>query len=156
VFATRGSDEWIAVESDGDEEIEALLSTLGLEEAPAEAERAVAEALCRVDRFEITRRLQSASVAAFPVMSIADLAADAGLRDCGFLVDVPYGAGRVPMPGIPVRGVPYREGLARPAPSCGEHSLAILRDYLRLPPEEIESLFHRGVVACDDREVVPS
>jgi crotonobetainyl-CoA:carnitine CoA-transferase CaiB-like acyl-CoA transferase len=147
VFATRGSDEWIAVEADGDEEIAALLSVVGIDEAPVHPERALAEALGRMDRIETARRLQSVGVAAFPVMSVADLAADAGLRSCGFLVDVSYGTHRAPMPGIPIRGVPHRADLSRRAPTCGEHSLAILRDYLRLPQEEIAMLLERGVVS---------
>ena len=94
-----------------------------------------------LDRWEITRLLQAAGVAAFPSMSSRDLESDPQLNERGFFT-------RLAHPEVGVRthaGIPWRfadtpNGVRSPAPCIGEHTDEVMRDLLGLTPDEIARL----------------
>jgi benzylsuccinate CoA-transferase BbsF subunit len=100
------------------------------------------------DRWDATRRLQSAGVAAFPSMSPQDLAADPQLLARGFLEQLDHPeVGRRVHAGIPWRLAVGPNGVRRPAPLLGQHTDEVLRDLLDLDEAACAQLRHDGVVA---------
>ena len=93
------------------------------------------------ERWQATRTLQAAGVAAFPSMSARDLVEDPHLRERGFLEHYDH-------PEVGLRhyaGVPWRldgetGGVQGRAPLLGEHGDRVLREILGLPEEEIARL----------------
>jgi crotonobetainyl-CoA:carnitine CoA-transferase CaiB-like acyl-CoA transferase len=93
------------------------------------------------DRWEITRRLQTVGVAAFPSMSSRDLVEDAHLNGRGFFAHLPH-----PEVGVQTHtGIPWiltnaPNGVRSPAPLLGQHTDEVLRDVLRYTDEDIARL----------------
>ncbi len=93
------------------------------------------------DRWEITRRLQSRGVAAFPSMSSSDIATDPHLSERGFLVKLAHPeVGRRVHPGIPWTMAETRCEVRSPAPLLGADTDAVLREVLGMSDPEIERL----------------
>jgi benzylsuccinate CoA-transferase BbsF subunit len=99
-------------------------------------------------RWDVTRRLQAAGVAAFPSLSPQDLAADPHLEARGFLerLDHPE-VGRRVHAGIPWRLTVGPNGVRSPAPQLGQHTDEVLRDLLGLDDEARARLRQDGVIA---------
>ena len=99
------------------------------------------------DRWEITRALQRAGVAAFPSMSNKDLASDEHLRERGYLV-------RLDHPEVGQRthvGIPWTLGarpcrVAAPAPIRGADTDAVLSKLLGYSSDKIEQLRKAGAL----------
>jgi crotonobetainyl-CoA:carnitine CoA-transferase CaiB-like acyl-CoA transferase len=100
------------------------------------------------DRWEITRRLQSRGVAAFPSMSSADIASDPHMTERGFLVNLPHPeVGRRIHPGIPWSMAETKCAVRSPAPLLGADTDAVLREVLGMSAAEIERLRSSDVLS---------
>jgi crotonobetainyl-CoA:carnitine CoA-transferase CaiB-like acyl-CoA transferase len=99
------------------------------------------------DRWQLTRRLQAAGVAAFPSLSPQDLAADPHLAARGFLEQLDHPeAGRRMHAGIPWRLAAGPNGVRAPAPLLGQHTDEVLGDVLGLGDEERDRLRADGII----------
>ncbi len=99
------------------------------------------------DRWEITRKLQAAGVAAFPSMSSKDLTEDTQLNGRGFFVRLPH-----PVVGIQTHtGIPWLltnapNGVRSAAPLLGQHTDEVLRGVLGCTDEDIARLREQKVL----------
>jgi benzylsuccinate CoA-transferase BbsF subunit len=99
------------------------------------------------DRWETTRILQAAGVAAFPSMSAKDLAEDRHLRERGYLVELEHPeVGRRIHAGIPWQMSDSTCRVKAAAPILGADSEPVLRSLLGLSAEDIERLRKAEVV----------
>lgn len=161
-FRCKGEDEWVTIACGTDAEWQALCAAIGTSSL-AEDDRfrtavdrkrnedALEEILAgwtrERDKWEVTRLLQAAGVAAFPSMNAEDLLEDPQLAERGFFV-------RLPHPEIGVRtytSVPWKLLGTSPAtitraPLLGEHTDTVLREILGYPKETIERLEKDGVL----------
>jgi CoA:oxalate CoA-transferase len=82
------------------------------------------------------------------VLGIPDLAQDPQLAARGQLaeIDHPDGQGRIPTRGVPIRFLESPGALRTPAPGVGQHTDAILREWLGIADEEIAALRRQGVI----------
>jgi len=100
------------------------------------------------DRWEVTRELQRAGVAAFPAMSNKDLATDEHLRERGYLVQMEHPiVGRRIQMGIPwtMSGTPCR--IRSTAPLRGADTDAVLKELLGCSADQIQKLRDAGVLS---------
>lgn len=114
----------------------------------AELDLLIAAWTSRHDRWEATRRLQAAGVAAFPSLSPAELwCKDPQLAAIGTLERPEHPrTGTCVLPGIPWRLARSPNGLRRPAPLPGEHTAEVLGE-LGFDRDEIGVLAERGAVS---------
>lgn len=106
-----------------------------------ELERLLTEWTSRRARWEATKILQAASVAAFPSLSATDLAEDQNLEARGVF-------SRLEHPEVGARqhiGISWLlaespNGVRSPAPLLGQHTDEVMRDVLGYTPEEIARL----------------
>jgi benzylsuccinate CoA-transferase BbsF subunit len=161
-FRAKGEDEWVTIACGSDDEWRALARTVGragLAEDPRFAtaadrkrnEDALEEMLTawttERDKWEITRTLQAAGIAAFPSMSSKDLADDRHLNERGFFARLPHTeVGTRTHAGIPWRLANSPNGVRSPAPLLGEHTDEVLRDLLGYSDEEIAKLKEERVL----------
>jgi len=161
-FRTAGEDDWVSIACDSDEEFAALCGVMDRPKlandqrfATAGARKANEEALeteitawtSGRDRWEVTRQLQAAGVAAFPSMTSADLVNDPHLRERDIFVELEH-------PEVGVRthvGIPWKLSatpcaVERPAPLLGQHTDEVLREVLHMPDTELAALRERGVL----------
>jgi crotonobetainyl-CoA:carnitine CoA-transferase CaiB-like acyl-CoA transferase len=99
------------------------------------------------DRWEATRELQRAGVAAFPSMSNKDLATNEHLAERGFLVQLEHPVvGRRIHTGIPwtMSGTPC--SIRHAAPTRGADTDSVLRELLDYSPDRIAKLRDAGVL----------
>lgn len=100
------------------------------------------------DRWDVTRELQRAGVAAFPSMSNKDLATDEHLRERGYLVELEHPeVGRRIHMGIPwtMSGTPCR--VQHAAPLRGFDTDSVLRELLGYSSDQIQKLRDAGVLS---------
>lgn len=155
-FHCAGEDEWVTIACGADEEWRALCQVIGQPQLAADAryrtatdrkthedelERVLAAWTAQKDKWEVTRMLQAAGVAAFPSMNCKDLAEDAHLHERGFF-------SRLQHPEIGVRthtGIPWLmtnspNGVRAPAPLLGQDTDQIMRDLLGYTDQKIAQL----------------
>lgn len=155
-FACAGEDEWISIACADDDEFSRLCGAIGRPELAGDRRfrtaadrKAHEDALEEIvtqwtrarDKWRATETLQAAGVAAFPAMNSRDLAEDPHLEARGFFA-------RLPHPAVGVRthsGIPWRltnapNGVRTPAPTLGEHTLAVMRGLLGYSAEQVERL----------------
>ena len=99
------------------------------------------------DRWEMTRALQRAGVAAYPPLSNKDLAENEHLRERGFLVALEHAeVGKRIHAGVPwtMSGTPTK--VRKPAPLRGADTDSVLRDLLGYSQTEIDRLRADGVL----------
>ena len=100
------------------------------------------------DRWDTTRALQAAGVAAFPAMSNRDLAEDAHLNERGYLVRLEHPeVGQRAHAGIPwkMSGTPC--AVRSPAPLRGADTEEVLKKLLGITGDRVEQLRKTGVLA---------
>jgi crotonobetainyl-CoA:carnitine CoA-transferase CaiB-like acyl-CoA transferase len=159
-FPAKGEDEWVVVAAETDAEWQALCRTMGRPElagdprfATLSERRAHEDELSGIvaawtasrDKHEAARILQAAGVPAAPVQTPQDLARSAYLQHRGFYTVLEHAeAGRHPYPGLPIRLslTPGRQ--VRAAPPFGSDNMIVLRDILKMEPEEIAALQPRA------------
>lgn len=161
-FRCLGEDTWVAISCGSEEEWQALCRVMGQErlgEDPRfrttrdrkahedELEELISAWTTQHDRWEITKLLQDAGVAAFPSMSSKDLAEDAQLNARGFFVRLPHaGVGIQTHTGIPWLLTNAPNGVRSPAPLLGQYTDEVLRRVLGYTDEDIRRLKEQQVL----------
>ena len=100
-------------------------------------------------KHDCTDALTAHGVAASPVNTAADVMKCPQATSRGMLVEVDDRvAGRVTVPGNPIKlGGPAGRTIAR-IPALGEHTIEVLSDVLGLPDERVQAMWREGVVAA--------
>jgi crotonobetainyl-CoA:carnitine CoA-transferase CaiB-like acyl-CoA transferase len=160
-YPAAGDDRWVVIASGSDEQWRRLCTVmdrpeladdpryrtlLGRLERRAEVDALVAEWTRTRDAFEITDLLQRQGIAAGPVASNADLAADPHLQQAGYFHTLArrlVGTHSYPTTAARLSRTPAR--YHAPAPLLGEHSAAVLKEILGLSDAEIDRLIEEGV-----------
>ncbi|MGE0680380.1 MAG: CaiB/BaiF CoA transferase family protein [Candidatus Binatia bacterium] len=161
-FRCHGEDEWVTIACSTDEEWRSLCQAIGQPQlatdpryrtAPDrkthedELEQLLTAWTEQRDKWEVTRILQAAGVAAFPSMNCKDLAEDPHLNEREFF-------SRLHHPEIGVRthtGIPWRmtnspNGVRAPAPLLGQDTDQIMRDLLEYTDQKIAQLKEERVL----------
>ncbi len=160
-YPCRGTDEWITIAVQTDEQWEALVAEIG---APAWArdarfqtaggrkadeddlDRLMAQFTQSEDRYDLMHRLQQRGVPAGVVQKSVDRCTrDPQLQERGYFVPLPQSEiGTWPIEGFPAKcqNMPIDIGglPGRAAPLMGEDNDYVYRDVLGLTPEEIAAL----------------
>ena len=160
--AMGDDDKWVSIAVGTEDEWRALCRVIGqpaLAEDPrfrdAAARKQNEDALDEIitkwtsisDRWEATRELQQAGVAAFPAMSNKDLATNEHLKDRGFLVQMEH-----PMVGRRIHtGIPWTMSetpceIRHAAPLRGADTDSVLKQLLGYSPDQIGKLRDAGVL----------
>lgn len=155
-FRCAGEDEWVTIACGSDEEWQTLCQVIGQSALGQDArfrtaqdrkahEDEIEELLTAwtapQNKWEVTRTLQAAGVAAFPSMTSKDLVEDPHLQERGFFA-------RLQHPEVGVRthsGIPWHltntpAGVRSPAPLLGQHTDEIMSDLLGYSEQEIARL----------------
>jgi benzylsuccinate CoA-transferase BbsF subunit len=161
--ASGDADRWISIAVSTDAEWRSLCDVIGKPElaedvlfATQEARKRNEEALDRIitqwtatrDRWDATKLLQKAGVAAFPSMSNKDLATNEHLRERDFMIEIEHPeVGRRVHVGMPwtIRQLPRRANSA--APLRGADTDAVLRNLLGYSAARIEELRRADVLS---------
>ncbi|MFN0091479.1 MAG: CoA transferase [Acidimicrobiales bacterium] len=161
-YRARGEDDWLTIAVTTDEEWASLCRVVGggldgdarfataadRKANEAALDERIAAWAADQDRWDATRALQAAGVAAFPSLSPADLyGGDAQLEARGFLErpDHPL-VGRRTVPGIPWIMHRSPNGLQAPAPLLGQHTEEILVGLLGYSEAEVAALRESGAL----------
>ena len=162
LYRCAGSDDWIAVTVQDDQQWDALVDLM---DRPAWCDESLAGVSGRKERADdIDRRLQEwfaaqpletaverlagAGIPAAPVVSPSSVTENPQLRERGFFEALEHpstGAGLYPCPPFAAL-VGQERWLLRPPPRLGEHNGEILRDRCGLTEEELTSLATGGVI----------
>jgi crotonobetainyl-CoA:carnitine CoA-transferase CaiB-like acyl-CoA transferase len=161
-FRCSGEDTWVAIACGAEEEWQTLCHVMGqpqLIDYPQfrtasdrkaheeELEQYITAWTTQHDRWEITRRLQTVGVAAFPSMNSKDLVEDEHLNIRGFFARLPHPqVGTQTHTGIPWILANAPNGVRSPAPLLGQHTEEVLRDVLRYTDEDITRLKEQQVL----------
>lgn len=154
VYRSKGTNSWITIAVASDDEWASLCRVAGRPEWLADSrfssqvkrhehrkalDKLMDEWTQNQDKWELTRNLQAAGVAAAPMVTIDDLHSDLELPTAHFYqhIDYPY-LDSYPGPGARLDGSPLQ--LKTPPPMLGQHNEEILRDLLGYSPEQIEEL----------------
>jgi benzylsuccinate CoA-transferase BbsF subunit len=161
-FRCAGEDEWVSIACGTDEEWQALCNTIGQLQLVTDArfrtasdrktnedelERLLTAWTEQHSKWEVTRILQAAGVAAFPSLSSKDLVEDPHLNERGFFA-------RLSHPEVSARahtGIPWLlaqspNGVQAPAPLLGQDTDQVMRDVLGYSDEEIARLGEEKVL----------
>jgi benzylsuccinate CoA-transferase BbsF subunit len=112
----------------------------------AQLDEIITEWTSRRDRWEITKLLQGAGVAAFPSMSNKDLTNDPHLKERGYLVQLEHPeVGRRIHAGIPWKMSASPCSVSKVGPLLGEDTEAVLTSILKLSNEQIQELRRREI-----------
>ena len=115
----------------------------------AELVREIEARLQTGDRDDWVARFAAAGLPAGPINDIGQVFEDAQVRHREMVVDLDHPtAGRIRLPGIPVKfgGTPAR--VQGPPPNVGQHTEEILRDVLDLSPAAIQDLRASGALGA--------
>jgi len=154
-----GDERWIAIAVKGDAQWKAMLAALGARgdsrfesEAGRKNNRAALDeyvgSLVRgLERWDVTRKLQAAGIAAYPVQNCADIHHDENLEAFDFWHWLDHKVmGPSPYEGLSHRLSRTPGELRSPAPALGQHNEEILGGMLGLSTKEIEQLRADNVV----------
>jgi len=161
-YRCAGEDEWVSIACGSDEEWQALCRAIEQPQLATDARfrtarnrKANEDALDQIltewtsprDKWDITRTLQAAGVAAFPSMSSKDLADDVHLNARGFFAKLPHAeVGELLHTGIPWILTNGPNGVRSAAPLFGEHTDAIMRDVMGYTDAQIAKLKEEKVL----------
>jgi crotonobetainyl-CoA:carnitine CoA-transferase CaiB-like acyl-CoA transferase len=165
-FPCRGSDEWIALAVQNDEQWRSMVAemgspgwadarfadTTGRKEREDELDRLVAGFTSGQDRYELMVRLQKRGIPAGVVQNAADrYERDPQLKARSYFVPLPHSEiGTWPIEGFPAKfqNTPVDVGSlpGRAAPMMGEDNDYVYRDLLGLTAEEIATLKEEWVI----------
>ena len=154
-FPCRGEDEWVAIACTDDADWRALAacvdpalaadarfhSLAGRKASEDDLEARVADWTRQRDRWEVTARLQSAGIAAFPTFTCRDIVEDPHLNQRGYIERLTHPeVGARAHTGIPWRLARRPNGVRRPAPCLGADTDELLREVLGCDEAEIAAL----------------
>ncbi|MBM3343811.1 MAG: CoA transferase [Betaproteobacteria bacterium] len=92
-------------------------------------------------------KLYAAEVPAAPVNDLAGAFTEPPVAEREMIVEYEHPqVGRVRLPGNPIKFDGMGKTLSRPAPLLGEHTDAVLRELLKLPPAAIAQLHEQGII----------
>jgi len=161
-YRAAGDDDWVSIAVGSEEEWKSLCRVMekpALAQDPrfataalrkqneAALDQIVSEWTRARDRWQITRALQAAGVAAFPAMSNKDLAEDPHLEQRGYLVRLPHPeVGERIHAGIPwkMSGTPC--SVRSPAPVRGADTEEVMKSLLGYTRDKVEQLRKAGVL----------
>ena len=161
-FRCTGDDQWVTIVCETDDEWQALCRAIGQPHLATDARfltardrKAHEDELDNIltawtaqrDKWEVTRTLQAAGVAAFPSMTTKDIAEDQHLEARGFFV-------RLSHPEVGVRtntGIPWAlahspNSVRSPAPLLGQHTDQVMRDVLGYSAQKIAELKEQKIL----------
>jgi crotonobetainyl-CoA:carnitine CoA-transferase CaiB-like acyl-CoA transferase len=161
-FRCAGEDEWVTIACGAEEEWQALCQAIGQPSLATDprfhtavdrkAHEDELEALLTAwtqqhGKWEVTRTLQAAGIAAFPSMNSKDLAEDPHLNARGFFARLPHPeVGVQTHTGIPWRLTDAPNGVRKAAPCLGADTDTVLREVLGYPDAEISKLKDQQVL----------
>ena len=156
VYPGEGEDQWVAISVETDAEWRSLCAAIGRPDLSSDARFASLAARKRnedaldaiIEKWtsarppmDAARALQTAGVAAGPVMDAAALMSDPHFRERGSIVEMDHPeVGRREVAGLPMRFSAMPRPAYYPAPRLGEHNGAIISNLLGRPPSELERL----------------
>jgi crotonobetainyl-CoA:carnitine CoA-transferase CaiB-like acyl-CoA transferase len=156
VFRCAGEEAWVSIAVADEAHWRALCSVMGrpaLAGEPRfatmarrkeneEALNAFIAAWCApLDKWDVTRRLQQAGVPAMPSLSHPELTADPHLTARGYFSTLPHPeVGAKHHPGPPWRFDRRPNGATGPAPLLGQHTGAVLSEWLGLGAADVAAL----------------
>ena len=161
-YRARGDDQWVTIACTDEPMWHSLCAVVdtGLAQRPefadaadrkrneAELDAAISAWTQTRDRWQITDVLQAVGVNAFPSVTSHEVwTGDAHFEAIGMLERPhhPLTGDRV-VPGIPWRLRDGPNGLRRPAPLLGEHTVEVLTEVLGFAPDAVDELIARGAV----------
>jgi crotonobetainyl-CoA:carnitine CoA-transferase CaiB-like acyl-CoA transferase len=161
-FRCVGEEEWVTIACGTDAEWQALCQAIGQPQLVSDkrfittSDRKVNEdALDQLlatwtetrNKWEVTRTLQAAGVAAFPTMNCKDLAEDAHLNEREFFARLAHSEiGVQTHTGIPWRLHNAPNGVRSPAPLLGQHTDHVMRELLNYPEQRVAQLKEEKVL----------
>jgi benzylsuccinate CoA-transferase BbsF subunit len=161
-YRCAGEDAWVAIAVRSEDEWQAFCRAAGHPEWATDArfadayrrlrhrdelDAAVTEWTSQHTPYEVMEILQSAGVAAMPVMNLEDQFRDAHLRAREIHLESEH-----PKVGLEyLHGIPWRLSdtpgrIRRPAPLLGEHNQYVFGELLGLPEAEIQRLMQAGAI----------
>lgn len=144
VFPTSGTDQWIAIAIETDEQAQALKDKLGIDTLDPQS---VATATASYDKFELFDRLAAAGVPAGPVLDGENVSENPELAAGSHFVKVEHavlGRSNMPAPPYALTKTPW---VVSAAPLLGEHNHEVYVDMLGLDRAEIDALIAEGSLA---------
>jgi len=161
-FRCAGEDEWVSIACGSDEEWRALCQAIGQSQLTTdtrfrtardrkanedELEQLLTAWTEQRDKWEVTRTLQAAGVAAFPSMNSKDLTEDPHLNERGFFVRLPHTEVGVRIhTGIPWLLTQSPNGVHAHAPLLGEHTDQVMGDVLGYAHQDIARLKEQKIL----------
>ncbi len=156
----EGERRWVAIAAENDAQWSALcaVSARGWEGDPLFADnaarkqheddldRAIAEWTASEDRDALADRVLAAGGLAAPVLDALEVAEDPVLRERGVIVELDHPeAGRWPQVGAPFHFSRTPARVERPAPTQGQHSREVFREFLGMRDERYEELVAKNI-----------
>jgi crotonobetainyl-CoA:carnitine CoA-transferase CaiB-like acyl-CoA transferase len=166
-YPCRGTDEWITIAVQTDEQWGALVAEMGAPDWSCDVrfqtaagrkaheddlDRLLAEFTKNEDRYDLMSRLQKRGVPSGVVQKADDRCTrDPQLQERGYFVPLPHSEiGTWPIEGFPAKFQKMRVDVGglpgRGAPMMGEDNDTVYRDLLGLTPEEIATLREEWVI----------
>jgi len=161
-FRCKGEDEWVSIACGSDGEWQALSRAIGQPQLATDTrfrtakdrkaneaalERTLTEWTLQRDKWEVTRTLQAAGVAAFPSMNSKDLTDDPHLNERGFFARLPHAEiGVRTHTGIPWLLANSPNGVRSTAPLLGEHTDEVMRSVFGYGDDVIAKLKEEKVL----------
>ena len=156
VYPSEGEDQWVAIAVETDDEWGGMCAAMGRPDIFADARFAtladrkrnedaldaeIAEWTSKRAPMDAARVLQSAGVAAGPVMDAAALMSDEHFRERGVIVEMEHSeVGAREVAGLPMRFSDIPRPAYYTAPRLGEHNDAVIGGLLGREPNEVERL----------------
>jgi len=161
-YQCRGEDKWVSIAVRTEEEWKALCDAMGNPQWTREGrfstklnrlknieqlDQLVSQWTKNYTPYEITETLQSAGVAAIPLMNIEDQYIDSHFNERGIHVNVEHPkVGAEVIYGLSWKMNKTPGGVRGSAPLLGEHNNYVFRDLLGLSTQEIQSLIDEEVL----------
>ena len=137
---------WDAVERPEMAAIDAYASNAARRIHRAEIVESIAEILRTRSRVHWLALFAKARVPAGPIQRVDEVAADAGLRESGFIYQCEGTNGVIPQVGLGIRFDGKTEGTQMPPPQVGAHTDEVLSDWLNLKTDELQRLRAQSVI----------
>lgn len=170
-YPSIGDDSWLVISIRSDDEWQRLCDVLGdsdLAHNPKfanaedrqlhhdEIDEIISNWSSNYDHNEATRILQSAGVAAAPVLANWELVSNPHLHERGFYISIPHKEmGVFPYPGMPWKLSETPGKVRMGSPDFGEHNSMVFEELLNLSQQEIEELYSERIIADSPPDDMP-
>jgi len=162
VYPCKGEDEWVAITVSSEEKWLSFCGALGNPSWTREARFSNAQSrqdnhdeldslielwTSQRDKYEATRILQEAHIAAAPVLNCSELVVDPHMQQRGFFKEITHPAtGIHRYPGFPVRFSETPLKTPGPAPTLGQHNEYVFKTLLKMTDKEIDKLTEEQII----------